>query len=82
MEGKRKFQWEKQKSREKAKKGIRAQENSNVRGHAQITKKKVTSKIKWVYPSKAKRKKKAANQIRVAKEKMNDIKSRIVDSGP
>jgi len=44
--------------------------------------KKETSKIKWVYLSKVKRKKKAANQRKTAKEKMNDIKSRTIDSGP
>jgi hypothetical protein len=40
---------------------------------------RVTTKIKWVYPRKA-MKKKMANQRKVAKEKMKDTKSRTADS--
>jgi hypothetical protein len=43
---------------------------------------KVTSKIKWVCPSKAIKKKKIVNQRRAAKENMNDVKSQTVDSDP
>jgi hypothetical protein len=42
----------------------------------------VTSKIKWVCPSKAIKKKKQRIKRRAAKENMNDVKSQTVDSDP
>ena len=65
--GKRKFQWEKRKSREKAKKGIKAQETQMLGGMPKSLEKKVTSKIKWVCPSKAIKKKK--QQIKEERQK-------------
>ena len=62
-------------------KGKRAQETQMLGGMPKSLKKKVTSKIKWIYPSKAK-KKKQQNQRRAAKEKMNDIKIRTTNCNP
>jgi hypothetical protein len=78
--GNKKFQWEKEKKVVK-KKGIGSQETQMLRGMPKSLE-KVTSKIKWVYPSKAIKKEEAANQRKAAKEKMNDVKSQTVDSGP
>ena len=43
---------------------------------------KMTSKIKWVCPSKAIKTKTTTNQRRAAKENMNDVNSQTVDSDP
>ena len=72
--GKRKFQWEKRKSYKKAKKGIKAQETQMLGGMPKSLE-KVTSKIKWVCPSKAIKKKK--QQIKEVWQKKIGMTSRV-----
>ena len=58
---------------------MRAQETQMLGGMLESLE-KVTSKIKWVCPSKAI--KKTVNKKRAAKENMIDVKSQTVDSDP
>jgi len=79
--GQEKISMRKEKKPWESQKGIRAQETQMLGGMPKSLE-KVTSKIKWVCPIKARKKKKGKSKKRAAKENMNDVKSQTVDSDP
>ena len=80
--GKWKFEWKKMKKLWESRNDKRAQETQWLGGMLK-SQERVITKIEWVYPIKAMKKRKRANQRKtVKKRERNDTKSRTADSDP